>query len=125
MDMYAHNPFSWREPSFSATPSPSGEMQFSDLPRLAGWIDHYLHRGIPIFLSEWTIPTAIDLEFNFYVDAPVAAQWIARTLRLSRRWHRIYALGWIHMYDDPPISYGGLIDQHGVRKPGFEAFAHG
>ncbi len=63
MDMYAHNPFSVKNPNFSDPPSPFGETQFSDLPELAGWIDRYLHRGMKIFLSEFTIPTKPDLEF--------------------------------------------------------------
>lgn len=125
MDIYAHNPFTFQDPSFSLAASPNDEVQFSDLPRLAGWIDRYLHRGMPIFLSEFTIPTAVDEEFNFYVDPPVQAKWISDALRLSRHWKRIYGLGWIHVYDDPPVSYGGLMTSSGVPKPGFYAFEHG
>jgi hypothetical protein len=125
MDMYAHNPFGNRPPSFSASPSPFGEVQFSDLPDLGRWIDKYLHTGLPIFLSEWTIPTHPDQQFNFWVDPQVAAQWIAKALRLARGWHRIYALGWINVYDDPPLSYGGLLTATGSPKPGFAAFANG
>ena len=125
MDMYAHNPFSSERPSFSAPPSPFGEVQFSDLPGLARWIDKYLHPGLRIFLSEWTIPTRPDRQFNFWVEPAVAAQWITKALRLARRWHRVYALGWINVYDDPPLSYGGLLTSAGVPKPGFRAFAQG
>ena len=125
MDMYAHNPFSWRTPSLTGPPSPFGEVQFPDLPRLAHWIDRYLHKPLPLFLSEWTIPTSVDQEFDFYVDPSVQAQWITETLRLARQWKRIYALGWIHVYDSPPESYGGLISASGVPKPGLSAFAHG
>jgi hypothetical protein len=125
MDMYAHNPFSYTDPSFSVGPSPFEEVQFSDLPRLAQWVDRYLHRGLPLFLSEWTIPTAVDNEFGFYVDPPVAAKWINDALALARGWRRIYALGWVHVYDDPPASRGGLLDEQGVPKPGFQAFARG
>jgi hypothetical protein len=125
MDMYAHNPFSYQAPSLSAAPSPFDEVQFSDLPELAGWVDRYLHRGLPLFLSEWTIPTAPDQEFNFWVDPPVAAQWITAALRLARQWKRIYALGWIHVYDDPPFSFGGLLTAQGAPKPSFQAFADG
>lgn len=123
MDMYAHNPFGSTEPNFSASPSPFGLVTFSDLPRLASWIDRYLHRGLPLFLSEWTIPTAPDDEFPFWVNAPVAARWITDALRLSRHWKRIYALGWVHLYDDPPVSAGGLLTVTGKPKPLFWAFA--
>ncbi len=125
MDMYAHNPFSYKAPSFSVGSSPFDEVQFSDLPELAHWIDRYLHPGLRLFLSEWTIPTAPDLEFGFWVDPSVAAQWISDALRLSRQWNRIYALGWIHVYDDPPFSSGGLLTARGVPKPSFQAFAKG
>jgi hypothetical protein len=125
MDMYAHNPFSYEAPSFDASLSPFGEVQFSDLHELAGWIDRYLKRGLPIFLSEWTIPTAPDGQFNYYVSPATQAQWITDALSLSRRWSRIYALGWVNVYDDPPTTNGGLLTETGVRKPGFEAFAHG
>jgi hypothetical protein len=125
MDMYAHNPFSYETPRFSAAPSPFGEVQFSDLHELTGWVDRYLKPGLPLFLSEWTIPTAPDEEFNFYVDPSIAASWITDALRLSRSWHRIYSLGWINVYDNPPVSYGGLMTEAGVPKPGLAAFAHG
>jgi hypothetical protein len=125
MDMYAHNPFSYQTPSFDDAFSPFGEVQFSDLHELAGWINKYLSPGLPIFLSEWTIPTAPDDLFNFYVSPATQAHWIADALRLSRRWNRVYALGWINVYDDPPLTNGGLLTDTGARKPGFEAFARG
>jgi hypothetical protein len=123
MDMYAHNPFGWQDPSFSDPPSTDGVVQFSDLPQLAGWIDRYLHRPLPIFLSEWTIPTQVDQQFHFYVDPPVAAKWIRDALALSRGWRRIYGLGWINVYDSPPESYGGLLTLDGTPKPSYYAFA--
>jgi hypothetical protein len=125
MDIYAHNPFSYQPPSFSVAPSPFGEVQFSDLHELAGWIDKYLKPGLPIFLSEWTIPTAPDQQFNFYVSPHTAAQWITEALHLARGYTRIYGLGWVNVYDDPPTTYGGLLTQGGARKPGFETFARG
>jgi hypothetical protein len=125
MDMYAHNPFSYQKPSFSTGVDPFNEVQFSDLHELAGWIDRYLHPGLPLFLSEWTIPTAADQEFNFWVDPKVAARWVSAAMRLARGWNRIYSLGWVNVYDDPPFSYGGLLTQGGRRKPDFNAFARG
>ncbi len=125
MDMYAHNPFSYTPPTFTSTASPFGEVQFSDLPRLAKWVDQYLGRGIPLFVAEWTVPTAPDIELAFWVNAPVAARWITEALREARSWKRIYAVGWIHLYDDLPLTAGGLITESGKRKPGFYAFEHG
>lgn len=132
MDMYAHNPFTYQPPSFSAPYDPFDEVQFQDLHELARWVDHYLRRGMPLFLSEFTIPTAPDQEFNFNVDPNVAAQWISDALRLSRSYHRIYVLGWVNVYDSPapaggglPHSTGGLLTADGTPKPSFYAFARG
>jgi hypothetical protein len=58
------------------------------------------------------------------VDPLVAAKWVRDALRLSRSWKRIYALGWIHVYDEPPVSSGGLLTADGKPKPTFNAFAH-
>jgi hypothetical protein len=128
LDLYGHNPFTSRDPSFTDPPSPAGAVDFSDLHRLAGWIDRYLGRGRPqikLFLSEWTIPTAVDNEFNFYVDPAVQAKWIADGLRLARGWSRVYAIAWIHLYDDLPNSAGGLLDAAGTKKPGYFAWKNG
>lgn len=125
MDMYAHNPFTFGPPIFSSRPSPDGAVEFPDLKRLGGWIDRYLRRGMPIFLSEFTIPTAPDQEFGFYVDPAVQARWIADALRAARRWTRIYGLGWVNVYDHLPASGGGLITTAGTPKPGFYAFKSG
>jgi hypothetical protein len=125
MDIYAHNPFTFRAPSFSGPPSPLGAVEFPDLPRLAGWVSRYLHHSYPLFFSEFTIPTCPDQEFNFYVDPPVAGHWVSDALRLLRHWRRAYGLGWIHVYDAPPGSCGGLFTSRGKKKPLFNAFARG
>ncbi len=128
MDLYGHNPFSSRDPNLTSPPSPAGAVDFSDLGRLASWIDRYLGRGRPqirLFLSEWTIPTAVDDEFNFYVDPLLQAQWITDGLRIARGWPRVYAVGWINLYDDLPVTAGGLLDGQGNRKPGYFAWKNG
>jgi hypothetical protein len=129
LDLYGHNPFSYREPNLANRPSWFGQVDFSDLGRLAGWVDRYLGRGrhIPLFLSEWTIPTRPNHEFPFWVDRPVQARWIDAAFSIVHGWPRIYALGWIELYDDPPggITGGGLLDYRGKPKPGFFAFQRG
>lgn len=129
MDLYGHNPFCFRAPSLRSPPSPRGEVDFSDLGRLSKLVNGQLaarHQKIKLFLSEWTIPTGPDVEFNIYVDRAVQAQWITDGLGIVRSSSFIYALGWIHVYDHPPGgSMGGLLDVHGNPKPGFYAFKNG
>jgi hypothetical protein len=129
LDMYGHNPFSFRAPNLSNPPSLDQHVDFSDLGRLSKLVDRYLGRpGNPhpkLFISEWTVPTAVDLEFNFYVEPLVQAQWITDGLRLAQSLPSVYAVGWIHLYDEPPFSYGGLIQTDGVEKPGYAAWKAG
>jgi hypothetical protein len=129
LDMYGHNPFSIRAPNLANAPSPGGQVDFSDLGRLAQIVAANLGRpenpAPRLFLSEWTIPTAVDNEFNFHVEPRVQARWIEDALTIARRTPGIYALGWIHLYDEPPVSAGGLITADGSKKPGFFAWRHG
>jgi hypothetical protein len=129
LDMYGHNPFSFRDPNLSNPPSGEQDIDFSDLGRLSKLVDRYLGRpGNPdpkLFISEWTVPTAIDLDFNFYVDKSVQARWITDSLRIGRQLKSIYAIGWIHLYDEPPHSLGGLIETDGAKKPGYFAWKAG
>jgi len=131
MDLFGHNPFSYRDPNLSNPPSPGAAFDFSDLGRLSRLVDTYLARPghvIKLFLSEWTIPTSkFDDEFNFYVTPATQARWITDAWRIVRSSSFIYALGWIHLRDDPPRrgSSGGLLDYRGRPKPGFYAFKNG
>jgi hypothetical protein len=129
LDMYGHNPFSDRAPNPSNPPEPDGAIDFSDLGRLAGLVAHYLGRPAnprpKIFVSEWTIPTAADEQFDYWVVPLLQARWISDGLDFAARAPSIYAVGWIHLYDEPPVSYGGLIEADGTRKPGYYAFARG
>jgi len=92
-------------------------------PRQRGDRRDDLHHGGN--LSEWTVPTKVDLEFNFYVDPLVQAQWITDALRIAGSLPSIDAVGWIHLYDEPPESYGGLIETDGAQKPGYSAWKAG
>ena len=126
MDMWGHNPFSYHAPTFYGPRSPFDEVQFSDLHELAGWIKKYLKVQLPLFLSEFTVPTSQDdSEFNFWVDPNTAAQWVADAMQEARHWHQIYALGWVHVYDQPGYTSGGLLTAAGQPKPDFFSFEHG
>jgi hypothetical protein len=125
LDMWGHNPFSYSAPSFTDAPSPFGEVQFSDLPYLEKWLRRVYHRTIPLFLSEFEIPTQPDDTFNFYVNATIAGQWVTKALQLARKTSWIYALGWINLYDSLPLEAGGLLTQNGVPKPDFYSFKNG
>jgi hypothetical protein len=129
LDMYGHNPFSFRAPNISNPPSPDQQVDFSDLGRLSKLVDRYLGRPgnahPKLFVSEWTVPTAVDLEFNFYVEPLVQAQWITDGLHVAQSLPNVYAVGWIHLYDEPPVSYGGLIQTDGAEKPGYSTWKAG
>ena len=131
MDLYAHNPFSFRAPNLSNPPSPDGQVDFSDLGRLSRMVNRNLaprHHHIRLFLSEFTIPTGPDSEFNIYVTPAVQARWITDAWRIVRHSRFIYALGWIHLADSPPGtlgSAGGLLTYQNQPKPGYYAFKAG
>jgi hypothetical protein len=123
MNMYGQNPFSYTVPLFGAKPSGYGEVQFSDLPRLESWTRTYLGHTLPLFLSEFCVPTAPDQTFNFYISPPsVAAEWVKDALVTARHARYIAALGWVNVHDELPVNSCGLIQQNGTRKPDFYAF---
>jgi hypothetical protein len=135
MDMYGHNPFSARRPNLRRHPLGHGFADFSDLDTLSRWIDRYLGRPkgrrIKLFLSEFFIPTDhFNEEFNFYVKQRTAASWLTSALGITRRWSRIYTLGWFSLYDDPPRAKHdevnrGLLTIRGVKKPAYRTFKRG
>jgi hypothetical protein len=129
MDLYGHNPFTWRRaPNLANPPSPDNEYDFSDLGRLERLVDHNLappHHIIKLFLSEWSIPTAPwDDSFDYYATPTVQAQWITDGCRIVRGSTWIYALGWAPSPFDGPVGTEaeGLIYHDGTRKPGYYAF---
>jgi hypothetical protein len=129
LDMYGHNPFSVRAPKLNNPISPFQQYDFSDVGRLAELVDRNLGTAAnpapPLFLSEWTIPTAPDREFNYYVDPRLQAIWITDAFSVMRQRPDIFALGWIHLYDSPPSTTGGLIRADGRKKPGYYAWKAG
>ena len=135
MDLYGHNPFTARRPNLRKRPLGFGFADFSDLDTLARWVGRYLgrprHRRLRFFLSEFFVPTDHpNHELNFWVSRRTQARWLRSALRITRRWSRIYSLGWFSLYDDPPRRRGdevnrGLIDRSGRRKPAYNVFKQG
>jgi hypothetical protein len=132
MDLYGHNPFSIRKPNLRNPPSIKQNVDFSDLARFSRQISRYLARPrgkkkIRLFLSEFTIPTGLDREFNFHVTRPLQARWITAGFRVARQLDA-YGLGWIHLQDEPPrfdgvgVVTGGLLTFDLQKKPGYFAF---
>jgi hypothetical protein len=131
MDLYGHNPFSFRDPDLRNPPSASVDL--SDLDWFAPLVQRHIgrprHKRVRLFLSEFTMPTAPDREFNLYVSPRVQARWITKAFRIARA-VGADGLGWIHLRDEPPergrrVVNGGLLTHDGGPKPGFYAFMRG
>jgi hypothetical protein len=138
LDLYGHNPFSARAPDLHNPPSPLGQADFSDIRRLAHWLDLYLKphgKPLQIFISEFTLNTGPNREFPYHVSERTQAEWVAGALHIVKHTPRISALGWIHLQDDPPMAApdgsflpttaGGLIDVSGRHKPAYTVFKRG
>jgi hypothetical protein len=130
IDLYGHNPFSSRKPDLRNPQSGSGLVDFSDLGRFAKDVQRRLGtpRGkrVRLWLPEFTIPTAPDSEFNYYVTPKLQATWITAAFKVARQVGAA-GLGWIHVRDVAGAAAisGGLITATGQRKPGFYAFMRG
>ena len=142
MDLYGHNPFTWRRPALKNQYGGYGFADYSDLDTLATWVDHYLGRHrrhrrhrIGLFISEFTVPSDHPNGlFNFWVSRRKQATWLAAALRIAHRWPRVHTFGWFSLYDQPPNgpdgasgneTNWGLLDWRGRPKPSYSAFKHG
>ena len=88
-------------------------------------------RRLKLFLSEFiSRPTTRTIEFNFCVTQGIQARWLGAALRIARRWERIYTLGYLGLYDDPPRPDGlevnrGLLRRSGKKKLAYSVFRRG
>jgi hypothetical protein len=124
MDMWSHNPYSYRKPNLKNPPSPKGRVDFSDLRRLARALDRAFPQELPLFLSEFGVPTARDLDFKFFVDARTSRRWVRAAMRIVRNWDRIYTLGW-SVPVDTRRNPQGLMTNELNPKPAYIAFKAG
>ena len=136
MDLYGHNPFTSREPDLAESPLVFGTADMSDLDTLARWLDRYGYRDrrrrrLRLFLSELTLPTDHpNYEFPLHLSWSTQARWLREALRIARRSQRVYTLGYLGLYDDPPRADGlevnrGLITRDGQKKPAYFTFRDG
>jgi hypothetical protein len=136
MDLYGHNPFGARLPDLREGPLSYGTADFSDLDTLARWLDRYGYRNargrvLKLFLSELTLPTDHENhEFNFWLTRETQARWLGAALRITRRSERVYTLGYLGLFDDPPRPDGlevnrGLLTWTGEKKRAYYAFRRG
>ena len=146
LDYYGHNPFTTRRPDIQHSKGPfcfdqhhkrsrkAGCADFSDLGWFGPVVDKNLgtkkHKHLPLFLSEFTIPTSNrDSEFPYYVSPSTQGSWISSGFKVARAvGAKLY--GWVHLYDDVDDHYskfisGGLLRSDGQKKPGYFAFRRG
>ena len=128
LDMWGHNPFGFDKPNLKSRPSPRGTVAFNDLRRLAKALDRARFRGNrrpKLYLAEWGVPIGFkDRDLLYKLKPKTGKQWIRAAFRITRRWNRIYTLGWIHPVDTDRSSQG-LLSRSGARKPGYKAYRSG
>ncbi len=121
MDMFGHNPSSFRKPNLKSRPTPKGVVEFSDLRRLARVINkNFRGTKLPLFLSEWGLAARSRAQRK----PKRQAKWIKAGLRIAERWRRIYSVGWVVPIDrfENRSQLIGLMRQDGSVKPAYFAF---
>lgn len=125
MDMWGHNPYSFRIPNLKAKPSPRGQVDFSDLGRLTKVLDKAFPRPrLRLFLSEWGVPTKKDQDLEFAVKPKAAVKWVRNAMKIVRGSGRIYTLGW-SVPVDTTRNPQGLLDSALKPKPTYAPFKQG
>ena len=124
MDMWGHNPFTGRFPRLRDQPE-GFEGDVSDLDRVIVNVKRNiakpLRRRIPLFISEFCLPTGINPWFPVELTLEQQAQWLRRTFRIARNQRKIYGLGWWTLRDGENNGCG-LVDASHNPKPAFRVF---
>jgi hypothetical protein len=130
MDLWGHNPFDARFPRL-ADPPLGRYRGFNDVDTLYAEISAAYragHRKVPrLWLSEWTIVSdrPLPLFSGFFVSRKEQAIRIKAAYKIARRAKYVTGLGWFTLMDQAGSEGGagwGLLDEHGAKKPAFEAF---
>lgn len=125
MDLWGHNPYTYRRPNLKDPPSPRGRIDFSDLGRLMKALDKvYKKPRLKLFLSEWGVPTGFDQDLEIRVKTKQAVKWVKSAMRIVRKSKRIYTLGWSVPVDTDRHPQG-LLDKGLNPKPTYFPFKKG
>jgi hypothetical protein len=124
MDMWGHNPYTYRIPNLKAPRSPRGRIDFSDLDTLIKELDKaYRGQRLKLFLSEWGVPTGFDQDLEIRVKTKAAVKWVRAAMKILRN-RRIYTLGW-SVPVDTTRNPQGLLDMSLRPKPTYFPFKNG
>ena len=129
LDLFGHNPLSYRFPRRSDNPQRVDMRDMGDLDVLQEDLRRAYGTGKvpPLFLSEYTISSdQPNRAFAVAVSRAEQARWLTAAYRIADQTSGVHLLGWYNLFDDPvdrPLHLTtGLITAEGVRKPAFEAF---
>jgi hypothetical protein len=126
LDWFGHNPFPFRFPRLSQTPTPGGFRDISDMDTFSREVRHAYKRAVPLWLSEYTIQTArgSDIFATFVSEAGQAAYLTAGYRIADDLGPRVAGLGWVSLLDEPEApgsANWGLLTNPLRPKPSFAA----
>jgi len=129
MDLYGHNPLSYRFPRRSDTPQRVDMRDMGDLDTLQEDLKRAYGAGRvpPLWLSEYTISSdQRNRAFAVAVTRAEQARWLTAAYRIADQTSGVHLLGWFNMFDDPVTRpehlTTGLMTFEGEIKPAFGAF---
>ncbi|HEX2088132.1 MAG TPA: hypothetical protein VHF89_20765 [Solirubrobacteraceae bacterium] len=131
MDIWGHNPFTVRIPRLRDPPA-ANQGDFSDLDRvltrLRRHVGRPLKRRVPLFVSEFCLPTGPNDLFPLELTQAQQATWLRRAFAIARARRDIWGMGWWELKDDRPPAGSdranrcGLLDADGRPKSAYGVF---